>query len=93
LPYVLPIMSAAKALAARLTGTPSKVVFPLMPVVIKTPALPIVVAAPATGTPGEWCNRETDLWQFFDREEIVRGFVLTGKQTMRRAQQAKLTVA
>ncbi len=93
LPYVLPAMGAARALAATLAGKPSKVVFPLMPIVIKTPALPIVVAAPATGTPGEWRNRETDLWQFLDQQEKVRGFVLTGNQTIRRAEQAKLTIA
>ena len=41
LPYVMPIMNAAKALAATLAGTPTPVVFPLMPVSVKTPALPI----------------------------------------------------
>jgi rubredoxin-NAD+ reductase len=87
LPYVLLIMSPAKALATTLAGTPSKVVYPLKPVAIKTPALSIVVATPAPGTPGEWSNCGTDLWQFLDREEIVHGFVLTGKQIMRRAGQ------
>lgn len=45
LPYVMPIMNAARALGATLSGTPSALVFPLMPVSIKTPALPIVVCA------------------------------------------------
>ena len=52
LPYVMPIMNAAKALAATLAGTRTEVAFPLMPVAIKTPALPIVVGAAAPGTPG-----------------------------------------
>ena len=49
LPYVMPIMSAAKALAANLTGLPTDLVFPLMPISVKTPALPLVVAPPKPG--------------------------------------------
>ncbi|MBA3058426.1 MAG: FAD-dependent oxidoreductase [Gammaproteobacteria bacterium] len=90
LPYVLPIMSAARALAATLAGTPSAVLFPLMPVAIKTPALPIVVAPPLPGTAGEWRSEEPGLWQFIDSEQHMRGFVLSGKHSARRAEQAKL---
>ncbi|NDP38702.1 MAG: FAD-dependent oxidoreductase [Rhodoferax sp.] len=90
LPYVMPIMSAARALAATLAGTPTAVVFPLMPVAIKTPALPIVVAAPKPGTAGEWRSEEPGLWQFIDGEQHMRGFVLTGTQSARRAEQGKL---
>jgi rubredoxin-NAD+ reductase len=93
LPYVMPIMSAAKALATTLTGTPSPVVFPLMPVAIKTPALPIVVAAPGPGTPGEWQSSEPGVWQFMGEASRPLGFVLTGKNTSRRAEQAKLISA
>ena len=93
LPYVMPIMSAAKALAATLAGTPTPVVFPLMPVAIKTPALPIVVAAPGPGTPGEWQSSELGVWQFMGDASRPLGFVLTGKNTSRRAEQAKLISA
>lgn len=93
MPYVMPIMSAARALAATLAGTPTAVVFALMPVAIKTPALPIVVAAPAPGTVGQWHSVEPGQWQFMDGQQQVRGFVLTGKQTARRAEQAKLVLA
>lgn len=89
LPYVMPIMSAAKALAATLAGTRTEVVFALMPVAIKTPALPIVVAAPPPGTPGEWLATEPGLWHFRDAAQQVRGFVLTGRQTFRRAEQSR----
>ena len=90
MPYVMPIMSAAKALAATLAGTPTAVVFPLMPVAIKTPALPIVIAAPAPGTPGAWQSNEPGVWQFVDASSRVLGFALTGKNTSRRMEQAKL---
>jgi rubredoxin-NAD+ reductase len=93
LPYVMPIMNAAKALAATLTGVRTEVVFPLMPVAIKTPALPIVVAAPAPGTPGDWQNLEPGLWQFIDSKGQMRGFILSGAQTSRRAEQAKRMAA
>ena len=52
LPYVMPIMSAARALAATLAGTPTALAFALMPVSVKTPALPLVVAAAQTGLAG-----------------------------------------
>ena len=93
MPYVMPIMSAARALAATLAGTPTAVVFALMPVAIKTPALPIVVAAPAPGTAGEWRSEASGQWQFMDGQHQVRGFALTGTQTAHRAEQAKLVLA
>jgi rubredoxin-NAD+ reductase len=90
LPYVMPIMSAARALASTLAGIRTDVVFPLMPVAIKTPVLPIVVAAPAPGSAGDWHSAEPGLWQFINAQGQARGFVLTGQQTRRRAEQAKL---
>ncbi|MEJ2645754.1 MAG: FAD-dependent oxidoreductase [Gammaproteobacteria bacterium] len=54
LPFVMPIMHAARALARTLTGTATEVRYPAMPVVVKTPALPVVVAPPAAGAAGAW---------------------------------------
>ncbi|VWB51584.1 FAD-dependent pyridine nucleotide-disulfide oxidoreductase [Burkholderia arboris] len=51
-PYVLPIMHAARALAQCLHGTPTRVAFPVMPIVVKTPAIPAVVVAADGG--GRW---------------------------------------
>ncbi|MDR3369248.1 FAD-dependent oxidoreductase [Rhodoferax sp.] len=93
LPFVMPIMSAARALAATLAGNPTAVVFPLMPVAIKTPALPIVVAAPAPGTPGQWRMPEPGVWQFEDAVGQQLGFALTGQQTSRRSEQTKRMTA
>jgi rubredoxin-NAD+ reductase len=94
LPYVMPIMHAAKALAATLGGTPTPVVFPLMPVAIKTPALPIVVAAAHPAQAGAWSAADEEsvgLWRFLDPQGVQRGFVLSGKHTTRRMEQAKAT--
>jgi rubredoxin-NAD+ reductase len=53
LPFVAPLMTGAKALAKTLTGEPSAVVYPVMPVVIKTTRYPIVVVPPAASD-AEW---------------------------------------
>jgi len=57
LPFVLPIMQQARALAKTLAGTPTQVAYPAMPVVVKTPACPTVVCPPPAGLGGAW--RET----------------------------------
>lgn len=97
LPYVMPIMNAARALAATLAGTASELVFPLMPVSIKTPALPLVVAAAQPGLAGGWHATEAGsseaaggIWHWLDDTGLVRGFVLAGTQTAQRMAQSKL---
>ena len=99
LPYVMPIMNAARVLAANLAGTPDVLVFPLMPVAVKTPALPITVAAPDPALQGEWVQdaEATDAqaggaWRFVDAAGAQRGFVLTGKQTAKRMEWSKATL-
>lgn len=86
LPFVMPVMVAAKALAATLAGQRTELVFPPMPVAVKTPAMPIVVASAAPGTAGTWCNVEDGVWHFVGSAGSVHGFVLTGKQTSRRGE-------
>ncbi len=94
LPYVMPVMTAARALAASLAGTPTEVVFPLMPVSIKTPALPLLVAAVHPATQGQWEPEGSEgAWRFMDLSGMQRGFVLAGKSTARRMEMTKLTHA
>lgn len=81
LPYVMPIMSAARALGATLGGRPTEVVFPIMPVAVKTPALPLLVAAPAPQTAGAWVLLEEGAWQFQNAQGQTLGFVLAGAKT------------
>jgi rubredoxin-NAD+ reductase len=94
LPYVMPIMHAAKALAATLTGNRTELVFPLMPVAIKTPALPIVVSAAHPALQGRWVAEAAELpgvWRFVDAQGAQRGFLLTGKSTARRMELSRAT--
>ena len=90
LPYVMPIMSAARALAATLAGSPTALAFALMPVSVKTPALPLVVAAAQTGLAGHWAAAGEGIWHWLDDAGQPRGFVLAGAQTSQRMAQAKL---
>lgn len=92
LPYVMPIMTAARALAATLAGTPSDAVFALMPVSVKTPALPLVAAPPSPGTAGQWHAPEAGLWQWLDEAGVQRGFVLSGSRTAQRMAESKRVV-
>jgi len=54
LPFVMPIMHAARALAATLAGKRTAVTYPAMPVLVKTPACPTIVSPPASGAAGQW---------------------------------------
>jgi rubredoxin-NAD+ reductase len=92
LPYVLPLMASARALAATLTGTSTPVVYPAMPVVVKTPAHPVVVLPPPAGTPGDWAvtTGETGVCALYTAADgHLSGFALTGSETARRAQLAR----
>lgn len=82
LPFVMPLMHGAKALAKTLSGEPTKVVYPPMPVVIKTPAHPVLVQPPAPNTEGEWQIEQAESGVkalFVDDQECLKGFVLTGE--------------
>jgi rubredoxin-NAD+ reductase len=59
LPFVMPIMQGARALAPTLAGKSTAVHYPVMPVAVKTPACPAVVAPPEPGMQGEWQVEET----------------------------------
>jgi len=97
LPYVMPIMNAARALAQTLTqtlaGKKTDVLFPVMPVAVKTPALPLMIAPPAIGSKGQWTSAEPNVWQFNNEQNAVIGFVLAGAQTSKRAEMVKLLQA
>lgn len=89
LPYVLPLMAQARALAATLAGKPTQVVYPAMPVVVKTPAWPTVVCPPPLMAEGEWHVTQNDdevVARFVvpDQPEQLLGFVLQGKAVTQR---------
>jgi rubredoxin-NAD+ reductase len=90
LPYVMPIMNAARALAQTLSGNKTEVAFPVMPVAVKTPALPLMISPPKMGLKGQWISTEANVWQFNNEQNVIAGFVLAGAQSSKRAEMAKL---
>ncbi len=96
LPYVLPIMHAARTLARVLTGETAKVHFPYMPVVIKTPAHPVAVLPVARDTPGSWRVLEEGQGTkmgFFNPQDEMIGFALTGEYAKERSEMTAHCVA
>ncbi len=92
LPYVLPLMQAARALARTLTGTATPVVYPAMPVVVKTPTMPVVVCPPPA-LPGTWkATQDADGVEarFEDGDGKLLGFALVGAATARKQALTKL---
>lgn len=91
-PFVLPIMHAARALAKTLAGEETAAAFPVMPVVIKTPAHPVAVLPVAREAVGEWrtlANGNGVKMAFVDAQERMGGFVLTGAYAAERSEMAK----
>jgi rubredoxin-NAD+ reductase len=73
-------MHAARALAQTLSGTPTPVAFPPMPVVIKTPACPVAVQPVARDAQGEWeitADARGVKGLFRDAAQRLKGFALT----------------
>ena len=88
LPYVMPLMNSARALAATLGGKSTQVSYPAMPVLVKTPACPTIVSPPAIGANGSWevsADAEGMKALFKNGEGKLLGFALHGKATAERA--------
>jgi rubredoxin-NAD+ reductase len=90
--YVAPLMASARALAKTLSGSPTDVSYPAMPVTIKTPACPVVVAPPPAGLEGEWSIKAEGndvVAEFRESDGTLRGFALTGEGTKSKLQLQK----
>ena len=87
LPYVMPIMQAARTLAPNLLGQALALTYPAMPVMVKTPALPTIVSPPAKGAAGDWkVNPMEDGLEarFESSDGKLLGFALLGAATVQR---------
>jgi rubredoxin-NAD+ reductase len=92
LPFIMPIMHAARALAKNLSGEATALRYPAMPVIVKTPAHPAVVSPPAPGSVGDWqVERGPDGVKalYVDAAGAPLGFVLTGKRIIEKAALSK----
>jgi rubredoxin-NAD+ reductase len=92
LPFVMPIMHAARALGATLAGNRTAVSYPAMPVLVKTPACPTIVAPPPPAATGEWrieTAPDSVKSLFVDASGKLLGFALNGAATSERAKLMK----
>lgn len=92
LPYIMPIMQAARALAPNLLGQEAMLAYPAMPVMVKTPALPTIVSPPPNGAAGQWTVSLVDggLEALFKSPDgKLLGFALLGAATAQRAALSK----
>ena len=81
LPYVMPIMQQARALAKTLNGEQTHVHYPAMPVAVKTPAAPLTVLPAPVGVDVTWETEELEdgmIAKAVDSQNTLRGFVLLG---------------
>ena len=81
LPFVMPIMQQARALAKTLSGQNTNVHYPAMPVAVKTPAAPLTVLPAPLDVDVNWETEEFDdgmLAKAADGQGTLRGFVLLG---------------
>ncbi len=81
LPYVMPIMQQARALAKTLNGEKTHVHYPAMPVAVKTPAAPLTVLPVPVNVDVNWETEQLEdgmIAKAIDSENTLRGFVLLG---------------
>ncbi|WP_148252265.1 FAD-dependent oxidoreductase [Aidingimonas lacisalsi] len=93
--YVQPLQASAKALAATLSGTPTRVSYGPWPVLVKTPALP-VVSLPPTHAPDRWRveGEGHDLTALAESKDgRLIGFALTGACVRRKVELARAAPA
>lgn len=88
LPFVMPLMNAARTLAKSLNAELTKVIYPAMPVLVKTPSCPVVAAVPASHVKGEWQleqDEEGVQAKYIDQHGKLQGFALVGKAVQAKA--------
>ncbi|HLD17432.1 MAG TPA: FAD-dependent oxidoreductase [Coxiellaceae bacterium] len=90
--YVAPLLHCANVLGKNLAGGRATVHYPLMPIVIKTPACPVVVLPPPKGLSVEWKieGDNTHLKALcYSKEGRLIGFALSGQKTQEKMQLIK----
>jgi len=91
LPYIAPLMSAGRAIAQTLAGTPTMIDLKAAPVIVKTPSCPIaLVPAPMHARDaGSWHGTNEQgvvLTRFYDCDGVMQGFAITQQDAKLRGQ-------
>ena len=80
LPYVAPLLAAARAIASTLAGKPMPIELKNDAVIVKTPSYKLALAPPPVGTAGAWIDEhdgERTISRFVDGAGAMRGFGLS----------------
>jgi rubredoxin-NAD+ reductase len=90
LPYIAPIMTAARAIARSLNGEITQIELKPAPVIVKTPSYPIALIAPAPqlAALGPWQHEQSGnitICRFFDAEQRMTGFAVAPQDAKLRA--------
>ena len=91
--HIAPLLVCARALAKTLNNESTEVVYPPMPIIVKTPACPINTCPPTSDANGQWQfegEAPNIEGQCVDAEGGLFGFVLAGNTMRRRAELIKL---
>jgi rubredoxin-NAD+ reductase len=79
LPYIAPLMNAARAIARTLTGTPTAIDLKPSAVIVKTPSYPLALVPPPQKSlaQGSWHAVQDDkrtICRFYDADGVLAGF-------------------
>jgi rubredoxin-NAD+ reductase len=80
LPYVAPLMTAARAIASTLAGKPTAIALKTDAVIVKTPSYKLALVPPPVGAGGDWIDQiegGQTISRFVDGDGVLRGFGLS----------------
>lgn len=77
LPYVAPLLTAARAIASTLAGKPTTIDLKTDAVIVKTPSYKLALVPPPAGAKGNWIDQVEagqTISRFVDADDMLRGF-------------------
>ncbi|HJV53216.1 MAG TPA: FAD-dependent oxidoreductase [Noviherbaspirillum sp.] len=91
MPYIAPLMAAARAIARTINGQPTPIDLKPAPVIVKTPSYPLALLPPPLQSMagGSWQTTqqgERTICRFYDRHEVMQGFGVAPQETQVRQQ-------
>ncbi|MGI4849062.1 MAG: FAD-dependent oxidoreductase [Janthinobacterium lividum] len=75
MPYVAPLMAAARAIARTLCGQSTPIEHKVTPVLVKTPSLPMALVPPPPHAPGTWHSEVDDKGRTISRHADANGLL------------------
>lgn len=84
LPYIAPLMTAARAIARTLSGQETTIELKAAPVIVKTPSYPLALIAPQREASGSWQDVQDGartISRFYDAHDVLCGFGVAPQET------------